>query len=76
MYLRRCWRKLDKWPKTMAWENVVFQAADAYDLPFEDEKFDVIHTHQAVCHFHDHVRAIKENAAGSAQGRCSVHAGS
>ena len=41
-------------------KNVEFQAADVYELPFEDESFDVIHTHQAVCHFHDHVRAIKE----------------
>ena len=40
--------------------NVAFHAADVYDLPFENESFDVIHTHQAVCHFHDHVRAIKE----------------
>jgi ubiquinone/menaquinone biosynthesis C-methylase UbiE len=41
-------------------ENVEFQTADAYELPLEGEIFDVIHTHQAVCHFHDHVRTIKE----------------
>jgi SAM-dependent methyltransferase len=40
--------------------NVEFRPADVYQLPFEDETFDVINTHQAVAHFHDHVRAIKE----------------
>lgn len=41
-------------------QNVEFQAASAYALPFDDESFDVINTHQAVAHFHEHVRAIRE----------------
>lgn len=40
--------------------NVSFQRAGVYELPFQDESFDVIHTHQAVAHFKEHVRAIKE----------------
>ena len=40
--------------------NVRFQKADVYALPFGDGEFDVVCTHQAVAHFHDHVKAIRE----------------
>lgn len=40
--------------------NVKFVKGDVYSLPYEDEYFDVIHAHQAIAHFHEHVRAIKE----------------
>lgn len=40
--------------------NVDFVKGDACKLPFEDATFDVVCTHQAVAHFLDHVRAIKE----------------
>lgn len=40
--------------------NAEFRAADVYALPFADDSFDVINTHQAVAHFHDHVAAIRE----------------
>ena len=39
---------------------MTFLKGDVYNLPFEDGTFDVVHTHQAVAHFHDHVKAIKE----------------
>ena len=40
--------------------NVDFELADVYELPFEEEHFDMVHTHQAVAHFHDHIAALKE----------------
>ncbi|KAK4541855.1 hypothetical protein LTR36_007387 [Oleoguttula mirabilis] len=40
--------------------NLNFVRGDVYSLPFEDGYFDVVHTHQAVAHFHEHVQAIKE----------------
>ncbi|EME85644.1 uncharacterized protein MYCFIDRAFT_41110 [Pseudocercospora fijiensis CIRAD86] len=41
-------------------ENVAFVKGDVCALPFEDETFDVVHTHQAVAHFPDRVTAIRE----------------
>lgn len=49
-------------------ENVTFLKGDVYSLPFEDATFDVIHTHQAVCHFSKHVAAIKELIRVTKQG--------
>lgn len=40
--------------------NVEFVKGDVYALPFGEGEFDVVCTHQAVAHFHDHVAAIKE----------------
>ncbi len=40
--------------------NVSFQAADVYDLPFEDGAFDVVHAHQTLQHLADPVRALRE----------------
>jgi SAM-dependent methyltransferase len=41
-------------------ENVTYQQANVYTLPFPDETFDVLHTHQAVAHFKEHITALKE----------------
>ncbi|KAI0097730.1 S-adenosyl-L-methionine-dependent methyltransferase [Nemania sp. FL0031] len=30
--------------------NIGFQTADGYKLPFEDDTFDVVHCHQVLCH--------------------------
>lgn len=40
--------------------NISFETANIYDLPFKDGTFDVIHTHQTVCHCCEPVRAIRE----------------
>jgi SAM-dependent methyltransferase len=40
--------------------NVQFQQADAHHLPFPDGSFDVVHVHQALAHFSDRKKAIKE----------------
>jgi SAM-dependent methyltransferase len=49
-------------------ENVSFQTADAYTLPFEDGAFDVVHTHQTVVHLKEHSKAIAELARVTKQG--------
>ncbi|KJX96401.1 hypothetical protein TI39_contig632g00001 [Zymoseptoria brevis] len=41
-------------------DNLTFQTADAHSLPFPDNSFDLVHTHQALAHFHSPVLAIKE----------------
>ena len=40
--------------------NVSFEIADAYQLPFEDDSFDVVHAHQILQHLADPVRALGE----------------
>jgi ubiquinone/menaquinone biosynthesis C-methylase UbiE len=40
--------------------NVEFQLADAHDLPFEDESFDVVTCRRAAHHFTDVRRALRE----------------
>jgi len=40
--------------------NVVFQAGDAYRLPFPDGSFDVVHAHQVLQHLSDPVAALTE----------------
>ncbi|NTU63030.1 MAG: methyltransferase domain-containing protein [Chloroflexi bacterium] len=40
--------------------NVEFQLADAHDLPFEDESFDVVTCRRAAHHFTDIRRALRE----------------
>ncbi|KAF7944401.1 hypothetical protein EAE96_010798 [Botrytis aclada] len=40
--------------------NCSFQIGDVMKLPFEDETFDVVYTHQLLIHLPDPVRAIKE----------------
>lgn len=41
-------------------ELVTFQLALAYDLPFDDEAFDVVLAHQVIVHLEDPVSALKE----------------
>ncbi len=40
--------------------NVEFQQANAYELPFEDGAFDIVHAHQVLQHLSDPVAAIRE----------------
>jgi SAM-dependent methyltransferase len=40
--------------------NAEFRVADAYELPFEDASFDVVHAHQVLQHLADPVRALRE----------------
>ncbi|MGY4645660.1 methyltransferase domain-containing protein [Cellulomonas sp. URHB0016] len=40
--------------------NVTFEVADAYDLPFEDGTFDVVHAHQVLQHLTDPIAALRE----------------
>lgn len=39
---------------------VTFKLGSAYNLPFEDESFDVVHAHQVIVHLDDPVKALKE----------------
>jgi len=41
-------------------DRVVFQAADAYRLPFPDGAFDVTHCHQVLAHLRDPAAALRE----------------
>lgn len=52
--------KAQQLAKEQAISNVSFQTANIYELPFEDGTFDVIHTHQTICHCRNAVGAIKE----------------
>ena len=40
--------------------NAEFRIADAYELPFDDDSFDVVHAHQLLQHLADPVRALVE----------------
>lgn len=42
--------------------TTVFEVADAYTLPFEDDSFDVGHAHQVLQHLADPVAALRELA--------------
>ncbi|KAK3946665.1 S-adenosyl-L-methionine-dependent methyltransferase, partial [Pseudoneurospora amorphoporcata] len=41
-------------------ENISFQKASVYELPFSDNEFDIVHDHQVLCHLDDPVAAVKE----------------
>ena len=41
-------------------DNVSFQVADAYELPFADDAFDVVHAHQVLQHLTDPIAALRE----------------
>src|SRR5699024_810448 len=41
-------------------ENVEFEQADAYHLPFADGSYDVVHAHQLLQHLRDPLAAIAE----------------
>ncbi len=40
--------------------GVEFEVADVYDLPFDDDTFDVVHAHQVLQHLADPVAALRE----------------
>lgn len=40
--------------------GVEFRVASVYDLPFEDDSFDVVHAHQVLQHLSDPVAALRE----------------
>ena len=42
--------------------NVEFQIGSIYELPFEDNTFDLVHSHQVVIHLQDPVKGLKELA--------------
>ncbi|MDR1294596.1 MAG: methyltransferase domain-containing protein [Bifidobacteriaceae bacterium] len=42
--------------------SVAFQVADAYELPFDDGEFDIVHAHQVLQHLSDPVAALGEMA--------------
>ncbi|KAF2166480.1 hypothetical protein M409DRAFT_54823 [Zasmidium cellare ATCC 36951] len=39
--------------------NVKVQAASIYELPFEDDSFDVVHAHQVLCHLDQPLEALR-----------------
>ncbi|KAK3177509.1 hypothetical protein K4F52_009706 [Lecanicillium sp. MT-2017a] len=41
-------------------KNLTFQRASAYELPFADNSFDVVHTSQMLCHMDAPVDALRE----------------
>ncbi|MEB3370177.1 methyltransferase domain-containing protein [Saccharopolyspora mangrovi] len=41
-------------------DNVEFETADVYRLPFADDSFDVVHAHQVLQHLTDPVAALRE----------------
>ncbi|CUM54339.1 uncharacterized protein AC631_00725 [Debaryomyces fabryi] len=41
-------------------QNVEFELASVYKLPYEDNTFDIIHSHQVIIHLKDRVAALKE----------------
>ena len=41
-------------------DNASFEVGSAYDLPFDDESFDVVYAHQLTQHLSDPVRALRE----------------
>jgi SAM-dependent methyltransferase len=46
--------------KAEGWSNVTFQAASVFELPFEDNHFDVVYSHQMFPHLPNPVDAFKE----------------
>ena len=41
-------------------DNASFELGSAYDLPFEDDSYDVVYAHQLLQHLSDPVRALRE----------------
>ncbi|KAF9054556.1 S-adenosyl-L-methionine-dependent methyltransferase [Panaeolus papilionaceus] len=46
--------------KEVGCENIEFQVANAYSLPFPDDSFDIVHVSQVIGHLSDPVRGLKE----------------
>ena len=43
-------------------DNVKFQLGSIYELPFEDNTFDLVHSHQVVIHLQDPIKGLQELA--------------
>ena len=41
-------------------DNIKFQPANVYELPFEDNSFDLVYAQTILCHISEPLRAIKE----------------
>ncbi|EGW33709.1 putative SAM-dependent methyltransferase [Spathaspora passalidarum NRRL Y-27907] len=41
-------------------DNILFQTGSIYELPFEDNTFDLVHAHQVVVHLQDPIAGLKE----------------
>lgn len=46
--------------ETKAFENLSFETGNVYQLPFEDNSFDLVHAHMVLQHLVEPVNAIKE----------------
>ena len=40
--------------------NISFQIGSIYELPFDDNTFDLVHAHQVIIHLQDPIKALKE----------------
>lgn len=46
--------------KTEGVTNIEFQTGSVYALPFDDDSFDIVHTHQMLCHLDTPLAALTE----------------
>lgn len=46
--------------KEVGCNNIKFQTADVYNLPFEENSFDIVHVSQVLGHLNDPVKALRE----------------
>ncbi len=46
--------------KELGQGNVEFQTGDVFNLPFPDESFDIVHSHQVLQHVGDASKALRE----------------
>lgn len=50
-------------------DNISFQIGSIYNLPFEDNTFDLVHAHQVIVHLEDPIKALKELARVAKPGK-------
>ena len=50
-------------------DNVSFQIGSIYNLPFEDNTFDLVFSHQVIVHLADPIKALKELARVTKRGK-------
>lgn len=53
-------RKAAEYSESAGVTNISFQTANVYELPFDDNSFDIAHTSQVLVHLEYPVRALKE----------------
>lgn len=53
-------KQASAYAQTLGCNNVQFQTADVYKLPFADHSFDIIHVSQVLGHLDDPVQALRE----------------